>query len=984
MKMERKQFVWAVLFASLLPAGGMAQEDLTNKLANPGYETGTLDGWTNSSEWVSQDYLVCSNNKGVYADSYSGNYHMNAWAPNITKVDHNQKVTGLAPGKYVISAMLRMTDSAHPEYVTDQHVYAEVGDIEYRSAALNGDSIGNTHQFWQKLEATFFVTEEGGDVTVGARSTGLGTTPAGWFQADEWKLERVGDVVESEMLEALVDNHVKVKAELDNLMEQEEVVELEAVLNLLNDTRMECEEPDLTVATYTEAIEKMKAVMETAWLTIAEREVLNEAIVAAEELMEKTNYPGIDAFLDIYDAAVTTYDDKSNSLYEQYHQAVLDLEAGRVAYLQSQNEPTQDSPNDMTELYLQYPTFGDRTARDYTLLSPWVNASVITGGKDIWMGPCQPKEAGGNNQPGLNAWSNSFQKLDFYQDIEGLPNGVYKISADVIMGTVEINDQHLYVTSTQGTAVSPAPTRCNYDTYTWEKLESDYIMVTDGKLRIGITSTSQGGTNGWFQVTNFELYYGGTDAGDIVQQQYAKLAEEAEALSVTLLKGDAAVLKAAIATAQTLADGGDYEAACAALAQPLEAARKAGKALTAFKEGALQQLIDLIDQAQEKSTDYKNALNSAYALASSKLEDAASVAEQVESWKASIAAYITCADYLETVAAVLESGMPFAEDYLNETNTTKADQLARMDAELVSAASIDEFIARMKLTIRALQVSALLNGHTDATFLIQSPECQTGNKTSAPEGWTIETNNGTTTTNYSMHWSGDAGNYYLDSWLPTVGELVFTMSQRLENIPNGKYELKAACRCGFEPADTEGRTPEGVFLYANGGQADSVYVEFPKDGNIRGEMWAEAEEEFNATGIESFVYKANGYNGFGWGWRTLEVEVIDHELVIGATCDSTKLGCKPFVGNWYSVDDWSLQLLELGNNDTFENPTAIEDAVAGRAFDVVCVNRRIVVSGTEDYLVYDAAGRAVAKNTVLPAGLYIVKSANGTKKVLVK
>ena len=982
--MEKKRLLWSMIFASMLPVAGMAQEDMTSKLVNPGYETGNLDGWTSDSEWTGPDYLVCGNRQGVYADSYAGNHHMNAWAPNITKVDHNQKLTGLKPGKYRISAMLRMTDGGHPEYVTDQHVYATVDGIDYRSEILNVDSIGNQPQFWQRREAVFFVTEGAKDIQIGARATGKGATPAGWFQADEWNLVYDGDIVESEMLAVLQTNHQAVIGDMDALMDTEEVSDLLAVANLLTDIKLEYEYPEESVSAYMDAIAAMKAAMETARKTIAERQVLNEAIAAAELLMGETSYAGIDDFMDVYDAVRNVFDDKENALYEDYHKAVLDLEAGRVAYLQSQGEATQDAPNDMTELYLKNPTFGDRTARDYNLISPWVNASVITGGRDIWMGPCQPKETGGPNMPGLNAWSNGFQKLDFYQDIEGLPEGVYKITADVIMGTAEINDQHLYVTSSQGTAISASPTRCNYDTYTWEKLESDYIMVSDGKLRIGITSTSQGGANGWFQVTNFKLYYGGKDAGDLVQQQYAKLADEAVALVGDLLKGDAAVLNAAIASAAQQAEAGDYQGACTALAQPLEVAREQSNTLAAFKEGDYQRLADLIEEGQDKSTDYKNALNSAYTLVGAGLEAAGSKAVQIENWKAAINAYITCADYLETVDALLNNGMPFAEEYLNEVNTTKANQLAAMDAALVNPSSVDEFIATMKITMRALQVSALLNGHKDATFLIQSPDCQTGNKNLAPEGWTVETNNGATTTNYGMHWNGDAGNYYLDSWLPTVGELVFTVSQKLENIPNGKYELKAACRCGFEPADTEGRTPQGVYMYANGGQADSVYVEFPVEGNRGGEMWREAEQEYLATGNESFIYKANSYNGYGWGWRTLEVEVINHQLVIGATNDSTKLGQVPFVGNWYSADDWSLSLLELGNNDDYKNPTAIEGVTGGQQVDAVCVNKRIVVSGTEDYTIYDASGRVMAKHSELPVGLYIVKFNGGYKKVLVK
>lgn len=89
--------------ASFLPVTAMAQTDVTDKIVNPGYETGTHDGWTSRSVWEAPDYVVVNNGQGVYADSHSGEKHMNAWAPRLTSVDVYQQVD-LQPGKYRLAA----------------------------------------------------------------------------------------------------------------------------------------------------------------------------------------------------------------------------------------------------------------------------------------------------------------------------------------------------------------------------------------------------------------------------------------------------------------------------------------------------------------------------------------------------------------------------------------------------------------------------------------------------------------------------------------------------------------------------------------------------------------------------------------------------------------------------------------------------------------------------------------------------------------
>ncbi len=111
-----------------------------------------------------------------------------------------------------------------------------------------------------------------------------------------------------------------------------------------------------------------------------------------------------------------------------------------------------------------------------------------------------------------NSWSNNFTSMDIYQDIEGLPAGVYSLTCYTTTDG-NIHDQRAYATTTVGKTVSNLPaykfTGSGFNENTeWEQITIAKIIVgADGKMRIGMASTSGGGTSGWFCVTGFELTY---------------------------------------------------------------------------------------------------------------------------------------------------------------------------------------------------------------------------------------------------------------------------------------------------------------------------------------------------------------------------------------------------------------------------------------------------------------------------------------------
>ena len=117
------------------------------------------------------------------------------------------------------------------------------------------------------------------------------------------------------------------------------------------------------------------------------------------------------------------------------------------------------------------------------------------------------------------------------------------------------------------------------------------------------------------------------------------------------------------------------------------------------------------------------------------------------------------------------------------------------------------------------------------------------------------------------------------------------------------------------------------------------------------------------------ITSANNGQGFGWQVQSWTAEVVNHELTIGMTSDSTRTGKAGFTGTWFSVVDWGLTLLEAGDNNGWNGP------VTG----VTEINTNKVVKTDA---IYSINGQRVA--SMAKPGLYIVVENGKAKKVLKK
>lgn len=154
--------------------------DMTEFLVNPSFENKTT-GWSvtkQTSGWESFD--TWSDRPAV-----DGTFFISLCYQNITSIDMFQNVGGLPAGKYTIEASLRNTDGS--DFLTDQRIYAQVGNELYESDKLTSVS-GDGNNDWTTFVLDDVILNEGENLRLGARSTGTGSGTKGWFQADNFRL----------------------------------------------------------------------------------------------------------------------------------------------------------------------------------------------------------------------------------------------------------------------------------------------------------------------------------------------------------------------------------------------------------------------------------------------------------------------------------------------------------------------------------------------------------------------------------------------------------------------------------------------------------------------------------------------------------------------------------------------------------------------------------------------------------------------------
>lgn len=640
--------------------------------------------------------------------------------------------------------------------------------------------------------------------------------------------------------------------------------------------------------------------------------------------VSETNYDGMDAAIEVIDEldAFLSMENEEAS-YDELYAMIEKLQQAENNYRMSQ-KATKEDPADYS-FFIPNANFEAK--------GNWVwTVTQSGGGTDLWVGGCRPSEEGGENRQGVNLWGNHLTGLDLHQELTGLPNGLYGISAELITQAGYATDQHLYVSGINK-AVSANLDVEGWDSYQWTTLQTGYVVVIDGTLTIGAEASIFGeASEGWFQATNFKLQYYGEASDEDLQVAYESTLAEAQALAATLLKGDAVVLQAKIDEAIALSATSFGEAA-ALLVEPIATAKAAAKVYDAYKNGAYQAAIDNGDAFTY--TEAKDIAAAAVAFADAITAADTTTSAALAAIEAKLNAYNEYTVYLEEVGFMLtDRKAGYAQTNIDDVKATVAAQKAELVHHFRSANSIAELKSKLELVVTYLVKSSFMNAQagTDLTALIVNPTFD-----SDAAGWLVNKGMGNTETNASQHWGADSGNRYMDSYNGTDSILNFRASQVLTDIPNGTYTVKVATRANaagafvfaLGEAITSEEVNDSTVMLQVANSAATKWTEIVASSDSMGGIWqAENEKWAAAQAYDEAIYNANNGKGFGWTWATIDdVVVTNHEMVLGVTTDST-VSKVVFQGKWFSVDDWSLTLKEAGDNSNWTIESGIENVAA--------------------------------------------------------
>lgn len=760
-------------------------------------------------------------------------------------------------------------------------------------------------------------------------------------------------------------------------------------------------------------------------------ESLESLVLKAENIVATTMYPGLDDLATAIGTAQSTlFEGSSADVLNGV--AVLDKAIEDYYYSQTYSE---DSPADYTFLvstpqfcveaaeptvvdgvftYPNVANYEDGKSNSDNSSEGWYKGAFTAG--DQRLNYVQQRMC-------WNAWAISFDEVSINQDITGIPSGYYTVSADLITQAGCVTDQRVYAKSSLNEAESASMNADNVywmveapNEGKWETLTSAKVMVSDGKLTIGAKGTGDtehlptefGGTNtdhrrGWFCVTNFKLHYYGPLSEEETKAAFEKKIAELQAQCDTMaFKADKAAYQDSINKYKTASSLDEMNEALVALAVAQTTAAASISKQVSVKSGITAALTDSIDNGAYEgdyltmATKFRDCM-----LAEINAEDATytemdSIVQILYSFRDSYVPTL-----VEARALVVTDSE--AKAVLDKNINDQVADFTTMEA-LPLQTKIEKYVAALETAIVECEAFNLfLSGTTDYTSMIVNADI-TNSSSNSVTGWNVTVVNGNTHSANKQQVDGDVNGRYLDSWNETVGALCYNAYQTINYLPNGTYKLEAMTRTSgdkgaylYAMADEDSTTTKLSLIeletmnitelggpYNSAGE-DSIGVVMDTYGSIFADLYKRTDGGATAEGAQADTLLAHDGKGYGWHYTNLEIEVKNHVLTIGVTTDSVftmKYGGEPFTGTWFSADNFTLKMISEGDNTDWNPTTGI--TVPGEAveneLEIKVVDGTIVSNGE----IYSLSGVRVASGSKVPAGIYIVRLGDQSKKVLVK
>lgn len=720
--------------------------------------------------------------------------------------------------------------------------------------------------------------------------------------------------------------------------------------------------PDAAEAEVNAAILALDSVWAEAQVSFGIYEDLKALASRVENESLPLNYPGKEALQNVLKEAQTYFVPETEINTREAMLAMIDkLDAAIVAYVFSQTY-TREKPADVS--YYLVEAFPQTKNYDIPV---WKVDNAGEDKGDVWVGPGRDWIVGVDTTKMycLNTWSNNFVSMNVYQEITGLPNGLYSVSADAVTQNDCLNDQHAYISSSMGVAISDTLSIEGWDKQEWETLTTDLLVVADGKLRIGFASTSTGtpGTNGWFQVANFVLkYHGEATAEDMKAAWESTLARANETVGILLI-GDEGSLITTIGAATPLAADAKYAEACGMLNPAIDDVSYAANVTKKFYNSNYKTLDT--DTTYAKYEYVPVLADGTISLVDGMLAVDTTTHRALDAFNDKLSAYVKYISGLKEVEDMLnDTTKAYDEKFVNFlVGTVIKGHIDTLTFKLHASVNVDTLLIRLKNAANRLERTILKDASEgDVTSLIENPTCDIKEDGGENDviAWTWVQGTGNHATYAAEHYDGTS-NRFLDAW--SGSGLNTTFYQELTGIPNGIYRLTVAGRSDGSQA--------WFFAAPETPKAETtVWAEVKGIGAYGGEIWEAAKAEWEAAGKPAdgdfpyFTARPDS-TGYGWSWHVLDsIVVTDRYMMIGLSANTDFTGKETkFSGTWMGADDWKLELIKKTEDGTYDPYTGVEE------IEVVAP----VVQG-----IYDLFGRRI--NVVTESGIYIV---NG-KKMFIK
>lgn len=860
-----------------------------------------------------------------------------------------------------LTSIYQYTASSMGVTVNVHGTHDYINGLEGANAAFNILNTATGRNYYDDNELTVIVMDN--TLTFGIRNTS--TVYDRWCAFRDFRLEYFGNFPGINLAGKIQEYKNYMEDNIDNIPY--------AVYEEVGDYIWELDNAGLTGADANEAevnaaILALDSVWAEALVSFGIYEDLKALASRVENESLPLNYPGKDVLQSVLREAQTYFIPETDINTREAMLAMIDkLDAAIVTYVFSQAY-TREEPADVS--YYLVEAFSQTKNYDIPV---WEVDNVGEDKGDVWVGPGQNWLTPDTMKMYcLNSWSNNFVSMNVYQEITGLPNGLYSVSADAITQKSCLNDQHAYISSSMGVAVSDTLSGEGWDAYgensgcgEWETLTTDLLVVADGKLRIGFASTSTGtpGTNGWFQVANFVLkYHGEATAEDMKAAWESTLARANETVDILLI-GDEGSLITTIGAATPLAADAKYAEACGMLNPAIDDVSYAANVTKKFYNSNYKTLDT--DTTYAKYEYVPVLADGTISLVDGMLAVDTTTHRALDAFNDKLSAYVKYISGLKEVEDMLnDTTKAYDEKFVNFlVETVIKGHIDTLTFKLHASVNVDTLLIRLKNAANRLERTILKDASEgDVTSLIENPTCDIKEDGGENDviAWTWVQGTGNHATYAAEHYDGTS-NRFLDAW--SGSGLNTTFYQELTGIPNGIYRLTVAGRSDGSQA--------WFFAAPETPKAETtVWAEVKGIGAYGGEIWEAAKAEWEAAGKPAdgdfpyFTARPDS-TGYGWSWHVLDsIVVTDRYMMIGLSANTDFTGKETkFTGSWMGADDWKLELIKKTEDGTYDPYTGVEE------IEVVAP----VVQG-----IYDLFGRRI--NVVTESGIYIV---NG-KKMLIK